>query len=64
MFGFPFGRLFGSGVGNDDDVDDDDEDDFLDDDDLSFDPDCNCTECQAARQAYEKARASDREMKF
>ena len=47
-FGFnPFGRMFA------DDDDDDDDDDW--NDDLDFDPDCNCPECQAARRAYEAA---------
>jgi hypothetical protein len=43
-FGFgPFADMFGG----DDEGDDDDEED------LPFDPDCNCPDCQAARRAYE-----------
>ncbi len=46
-FRFPFGDLFGSDVGDDDDGEVD----------LDFDPDCDCAECQAARRFYEAARA-------
>ena len=50
-FRFPFGDLFGSDIGDDDDGED------FESDASDFDQDCDCAECQAARRSYEAARS-------
>jgi hypothetical protein len=53
-FASPFGNIFG---GNDDY---EDEFEYEEEEDLGFDPDCDCADCQAGRKAYEKAQTRNR----
>jgi hypothetical protein len=46
-FSSPFGNLFGFGERD------------AEEDDLGFDPNCDCSECRAARQAQQQTSASD-----